>query len=83
MNSKSTKREQKSRSQNYLIFFGAFHFMVWLIMCLVLGWQGIIFGFLANFVTDSGLLLIWIWQEKKQLYHEVTLQQKENLFVRS
>ncbi len=83
MNSKSTKRKQKSRSQNYLIFFGALHFIVWLIMCLVLGWRGIIFGFLVNFVVDSGLLLIWIWQEKKQLYQKAAPQQKENVFVRS
>jgi hypothetical protein len=83
MNFKSTKRQPKIYKKNYLISFGAFHFIVWLMMCLALGWRGIILGFLANVVIDFGLLLIWIWQEKKQPYHEVTLQQKENLFVRS
>ena len=83
MNSKSTKRKQKSRNQNYLLFFGALHFIVWLIMCLVLGWRGIIFGFLVNFIIESGMLLSWIWQEKKKPCQKVTLQQKTNLFVRS
>ena len=90
MNSKSTRRQQKCRNQNYLIFFGGFliffggfHFLVWLIMYLALGWLGILFGFLVNIVMDSGVLLSWIWQENKQLYRKVDLQQKKNLFVRS
>jgi Flp pilus assembly protein TadB len=55
------KRQQKSRNRNYLIFFGALHFLVWLTMYLLFGWLGIIFGFLVNVVLDMGLLLIWIW----------------------
>jgi len=52
-------------------------------MYLALGWLGILFGFLVNIVMDSGVLLSWIWQENKQLYRKVDLQQKKNLFVRS
>jgi len=77
MNFKSTKRQPKSGNQNYLISFGAFHFLVWLIMCLALGWRGIILGFLANVVIDLGLLMIWMWQAKKQLYQKVAFQQSE------
>ena len=61
MDFKSMKRQLKNRNQNYLIFFSALHFLVWLIMYFLFGWLGITFGFLANFVIDIGLLLIWRW----------------------
>jgi len=80
---KQLYRKVDLQHQNYLIFLGGFHFLVWLIMCLALGWLGILFGFLVNIVMDSGVLLSWIWQENKQLYRKVDLQQKKNLFVRS
>ena len=80
---KQLYRKGDQQHQNYLIFFGGYHFLVWLIMCLALGWRGILFGFLVNIVMDSGVLLSWIRQEKKQLYRKVDLQQRKNLFVRS
>ena len=64
---KSMKRKQKSRNRNDLIFFGLLHFLIWLIMCFWFGWRGILFGFLVNFIIDAGVLLSWIWREKKQL----------------
>jgi Flp pilus assembly protein TadB len=60
MTFKSMKRQPKEGNRNYLIFFGALHFLVWLTMYFLFGWLGIIFGFLVNFVLDMGLLLIWI-----------------------
>lgn len=75
----SNKEKQKNGNQNYAIFFIVTHFFVWLIMCFLLGWQGIILGFGANFIIDAGLLSIWVWQEKKRPYRTVTFRQQEIL----
>jgi hypothetical protein len=64
----------KSCNRNFLIFFAVIHFLIWLIMCSSLGWLGIVFGFMGNCVVDSGLLLTWIWREKKQPYRKIAIQ---------
>jgi len=61
MSFKSMKRQQKSRKRNYLIFFSALHFLVWLTAYFLFGWLGIISCLLVNFAMDMGLLLIWRW----------------------
>jgi Flp pilus assembly protein TadB len=75
----NSKKGHQNDNQNYVIFFIVTHFLVWLIMCFLLGWWGIIFGFLANFVIDTGLLSIWVWQEKKHPRRRAIIQQREIL----
>ena len=82
MNSKPTRRKQKKHNRNDLISFGTLHFLIWLIMYSLLGWWGIFFGFLLNCIMDTGILLSWIWLEKKQLPQKVAHQQKEELAAR-
>ena len=66
---------KKQKKLNDLIFFGAFHLLIWLISYFLLGWRGILIGFLVNCLIDTGILMTWIWQEKKQL------SQKHNLTI--
>ena len=94
---KFTKIKPNSRKQNAFIFFGGLHFLVWLIMCFGFGWRGLLCGFLANCIIDTGVLLSWIWQEKhsRKAFASLILrklrnakglrspQQQENLFVRN
>jgi hypothetical protein len=40
-------------------------------MCFGFGWHGLLFGFLVNCIMDAGVLLSWIWQEKRQLSRKV------------
>jgi hypothetical protein len=71
---KTTKKEA-NRNRNEVLFFGIFHLIVWLIMCSLFSWWGILLGFFANIVMDSGVLLLWISQEKKvQLPSQLSLQ---------
>ena len=83
MNFKSTAGKEKNSHRNDLIFFGVLHFIVWLIMCFGFGWWGILLGFLVNCMTDTGLLLSWIWQEKKELSQELAREQKEKLLIQN
>ena len=82
MNFKLTTRKENSHRNN-LIFFGMFHFIVWLMMCLGFGWWGVLLGFLVNCITDTGLLLSWILQEKKALSQELAREHKEKLLVQN
>jgi hypothetical protein len=61
---KATKKEA-NRNRNEVLFFSICHFIVWLIMCSLFSWWGLLLGFLANIGMDSGVLLLWINQEKK------------------
>lgn len=83
MNFKSTTRKGRNSHRNDLIFFGALHLIVWLVMCFWFGWWGILLGFFVNCTTDMGLLLSWIWQEKKVLSQELAREQEEELLIRN
>jgi Na+-driven multidrug efflux pump len=70
-------------NSNRNIFFGVLHFIVWFISCFLLGWWGVLIGFLVNSVMDTTILLIWVFQEKKQLSSRVAPQQQYDLLVRN
>jgi hypothetical protein len=76
---KEMKIKQENYTQNYSIYIGILHLLIWGTMCLLFNWWGILLGFLANGIIDLGIIFICIiWQEKKQPFQGVIFQQHKS-----